>query len=102
MRRAGFASFTITILFLFSGCFHPSSLDPLNDRSMRSKVLPSEIAVEESADPADDTPVLTDDSTLADYLAYAALHNPGLEAAFNRWKAAAERISQVTSLPDPR
>ncbi len=41
-------------------------------------------------------------STLDDYLAYAALNNPGLEAAFNRWKAAVERVPQVTSLPDPR
>ena len=45
---------------------------------------------------------LTDASTLSDYLAYAALHNPGLKAAFNRWKAALEKIPQVNSLPDPR
>ena len=45
---------------------------------------------------------LTDTSTLSDYLAYAALHNPGLEAAFNRWKASLEKIPQVRSLPDPR
>ena len=44
----------------------------------------------------------TDQATLDDYLAYAALHNPGLEAAFNRWKAALERIPQVRTLPDPR
>ena len=43
-----------------------------------------------------------DQATLDDYLAYAALHNPGLEAAFNRWKAALERIPQVRTLPDPR
>jgi len=49
-----------------------------------------------------DLPVLTEDSTLSDYLAYAALNNPGLEAAFNRWKAALERVPQVRSLPDPR
>ena len=42
------------------------------------------------------------DADLDDYLAYAALHNPGLEAAFHRWKAALERIPQVRSLPDPR
>lgn len=41
-------------------------------------------------------------STLEDYLLYAALHNPDLEAAFNRWKASLERIPQVQSLPDPR
>ena len=46
--------------------------------------------------------VLSENSTLSDYLAYAALHNPGLEAAFNRWKASLEKVPQVTSLPDPR
>lgn len=45
---------------------------------------------------------LTDGATLDDYLAYAALHNPGLEAAFDRWKAALERVPQARSLPDPR
>jgi len=49
-----------------------------------------------------DLPALHEESTLADYLAYAALNNPGLEAAFNRWKAALERVPQVRSLPDPR
>jgi len=47
-------------------------------------------------------PDLTDPSHLPDYLAYAALNNPGLEAAFSRWKAALERVPQVRSLPDPR
>ena len=39
---------------------------------------------------------------LSDCLAYAALNNPGLEAAFNEWKAAIERVPQATALPDPR
>ncbi len=47
-------------------------------------------------------PRLDEDSTLSDYLAYAALNNPGLEAAFNRWKAALEKILPARSLPDPR
>jgi outer membrane protein TolC len=46
--------------------------------------------------------VLGDDATLQDYLAYAALNNPGLEAAFEEWAQAMERIGQVKSLPDPR
>ena len=49
-----------------------------------------------------DLPTLTEQPTLPDYLKYAALNNPGLEAAFNRWKAALERVPQVRSLPDPR
>ncbi len=47
-------------------------------------------------------PVLDKEADLDDYLAYAALKNPGLQAAFNRWKAALERIAQVESLPDPK
>ncbi len=57
---------------------------------------------EEHSKMADTAPALTEKSTLSDYLAYAALHNPELEAAFNRWKAALEKIPQVQSLPDPR
>lgn len=47
-------------------------------------------------------PTLDESSSLGDYLAYAALNNRGLEAAFNRWKAALERVPQEKSLPDPR
>ncbi len=47
-------------------------------------------------------PKLSSQSTLSDYLAYAALNNSGLEAAFNRWKAALQNEPQVTSLPDPQ
>jgi outer membrane protein, heavy metal efflux system len=47
-------------------------------------------------------PELGVEASVEDYLLYAALNNPGLEAAFNRWKAALERVPQVTALPDPR
>jgi len=47
-------------------------------------------------------PELNDSSGLKDYLAYAALKNPQLEGAFNRWKAALEMVSQARTLPDPR
>ncbi len=49
-----------------------------------------------------DTIELAETASLNTYLAYAAQNNPGLEAAFNRWKAAVERIAQAKSLPDPR
>lgn len=51
---------------------------------------------------SEELPELTEKSTLADYLTYAALNNPGLRAAFHRWKAALERVPQMESLPDPR
>ncbi|MHC4914785.1 MAG: TolC family protein [Planctomycetota bacterium] len=44
---------------------------------------------------------LNERSGLEEYLAYAALNNPGLEAAFYRWRASLERGPQVRSLPDP-
>ncbi len=50
----------------------------------------------------DELPVLDDDATLQDYLRYAALSNPGLEAKFYDWKAAVEQLPQVRALPDPR
>ena len=45
---------------------------------------------------------LTEVSPLTDYLRFAALNNPGLKAAFSKWKAALERIPQVRSLPNPQ
>ena len=47
-------------------------------------------------------PALDENAGVDDYLRYAALNNAGLEADFNRWKAALERVPQAKSLPDPR
>lgn len=49
-----------------------------------------------------DLTTLGEHATLSDYLTYAALNNPGLEAAFNLWRAAIEKVPQVRSLADPR
>lgn len=52
--------------------------------------------------PAEAAADLSEQADLDDYLVYAAMHNPQLEAAFHRWKAALEQIPQVTALPDPQ
>lgn len=39
--------------------------------------------------------------TLTQYLQYAALHNAGLKASFEDWRAALEQIPQAKALPDP-
>ncbi|NQT91642.1 MAG: TolC family protein, partial [Lentisphaerae bacterium] len=49
-----------------------------------------------------DTRAGQDEVALDEMLREAALENAGLRAAFNRWKAALERIPQARSLPDPR
>lgn len=53
-------------------------------------------------DGADESLELTDAATLADCRRYAALHNAGVEAAFNRWRAALAQVDQAGALPDPR
>ena len=45
---------------------------------------------------------LSAEASLDDYLRFAALHNPGLRAAYERWMAAVARIPQAEALPDPR
>lgn len=46
--------------------------------------------------------VLDSNSTLEDYLRYAALNNEGLKSAFENWRAALEEVEQSGVLPDPR
>ena len=47
-------------------------------------------------------PELTPDSSLSNYLAYALLNSPTVEAAFYDWSASVENITVTRSLPDPQ
>jgi outer membrane protein, heavy metal efflux system len=47
-------------------------------------------------------PVLTPDSSLSNYLAYALFNSPGVEAAYDDWAASVENITVKRSLPDPQ
>jgi len=47
-------------------------------------------------------PQLAADSTLADYLRFAMLNQPSVEAAYFDWLASVERITTERSRPDPR
>src|SRR5216684_5006678 len=47
-------------------------------------------------------PVLTADSSLSNFLAYAMLNRPEVEAAYYDWAASVERITQARSFPDPQ
>jgi cobalt-zinc-cadmium efflux system outer membrane protein len=47
-------------------------------------------------------PSLSTESPLADYLRYAILNNPRVEASYYAWAASVERITPARSLPDPR
>lgn len=45
---------------------------------------------------------LSPEAGLTEYLTYAALHNPQLQAAFARYEAALEAVAPARSLPDPK
>jgi cobalt-zinc-cadmium efflux system outer membrane protein len=47
-------------------------------------------------------PALTSASPLADYLRFAMLNSPRVEAAYYDWAASVEMIAPARSLPDPR
>lgn len=57
---------------------------------------------ERGSGPTEFQPTLDQSASLEDYLVYAALNNPGLRAARDRWRAAMEKIPQAKFLPDPR
>ncbi len=45
---------------------------------------------------------LPEPAALNDYVDYALRHSPALAAAYQEWRAAAERVPQARSLPDPQ
>ena len=45
---------------------------------------------------------LDKNSTLDDYIRYALVNNPGLEAAYEKWQAAMEKVAPAGTLPDPK
>ena len=47
-------------------------------------------------------PVLNAESSLSNFLAYAMLNRPDVEAAYYDWAASIERITQARSFPDPQ
>jgi len=47
-------------------------------------------------------PALTPESSLSNYLAYALLNSPAVEASFYGWSASVESITVTRSLPDPQ
>ncbi len=47
-------------------------------------------------------PVLTPDTGLSNYLAYALLNSPTVNAAYGDWAASVENITVERSLPDPQ
>lgn len=97
-------AFCVVLLALATGGCGPSTRDRSVGEAVRRDAgrapLPTVRAPRVENDVA--LPALDESADLEDYLAYAAMNNPGLEAAFDLWKAALERVVQEKTLPDPR
>lgn len=88
----------MTCLLVAAGCAAP----PASFDVARHGTMPPAGRAALTTAPAPQPRALPEKAALSDYLAYAALNNPGLAAAFHQWKAALERVPQAKSLPDPR
>lgn len=90
--------FAPAALFGLAGC---SGTPIASEREARDDV--AEVAEKyRPGDAKPDLPSLTANSPLADFLRFAMLNDPRVEAAYYDWAAAVERITPSRSLPDPR
>jgi outer membrane protein, heavy metal efflux system len=105
-----YITLTAILILMVNGC--TGSLGKANEQAMEhwlqqdrelysgQKVdLQSAVHARQGAEPDPDLP---ENAAFEDYVHYAIRHNPGLEAAFYRWRAALERVPQVRALPDPQ
>lgn len=89
------------------GCSSPfdptRGLSPSYDRSLPADAESTPRSVYRSeSESTTDSPALGEGDSADDFVRYALYHSPKVEAAYQRWAAAAERLPQVRSLPDPR
>jgi len=89
------------VVFFTYGCSYNKELFQ-NDNTDFYKTLSCEKSYEKNYDYDVEADILKKDAGLNAYLRYAALNNPSLRAAFERWKAALYKIPQAKALPDPK
>lgn len=86
------------VVLHFSACLGWRTDDEV--RARRDQASVGEVYRPQGRPPA--LPELTADSPLRDFLLFAMLNNPAIEAAYYDWASAVERITIERSLPDPR
>ncbi|MFG0242303.1 MAG: TolC family protein [Phycisphaerales bacterium JB054] len=93
---------------LLAGCSspfdRPLDITQSHDRTLPRGVeqIPPSAFRKSSASTEVLEPSLAQDASPDDYVRYALYHSPEVEAAYQRWRASAERLPQVSALPDPR
>jgi len=88
----------LSLLLLAAGC---KGIATTGEKAARQQVQ----GVAASYRPAGQKPalpVLTPDCGLSNFLRYAMLNQPNVEAAYYDWAASVERITTARSFPDPQ
>jgi outer membrane protein, heavy metal efflux system len=89
---------TVAVVTVFVGC---SGTPTAIERSARVDVATVR-SMYRPGDAKPTLPELSEESPLSDFLRYAMLNNPKIEAEYYAWAASVERITGARSLPDPR
>ena len=84
-----------------AGCLGLAACASLPEQKQHNKYRETYDAVYRAPDMTNTAAPFDGNSTFDDYRQYAFAHSPGLRAAFDRWKAALERVPQARSLDDP-
>ncbi len=93
---------------IIGGCSSPfdstHDLPRSSARSLPDNTEPRPRSVFREDESESNAPIVTlhADPVPDDYVRYALYHSPAVEAAYQRWLAASERLPQVRALPDPR
>ena len=90
------AFFLLSVIFL-AGCVSASR----EERAAQNRVRETGALLQAGA-PNRDLPSLTTASPLSDYLRYALLNRPEVEAAYDDWHGAVLAIAPARALPDPK
>jgi outer membrane protein, heavy metal efflux system len=97
--KIGLASASLAFtLLLLTGCNGIPTKSESQAREEQRKIATSY----RPRDQKPELPSLTPDSGLSNYLTYAMLNHPKVEAAYYDWAASVERITQARSFPDPQ
>ncbi|PCI11512.1 hypothetical protein COB72_00915 [bacterium] len=103
MLRVFSACYISTALAItLAGCSSPFDI-PTSTHSMpEASASALHSSIYRAMDSKDDSSSIRLDKTPESYIRYALYHNPEVERAYQSWQAAAARIPQLASLPDPR
>lgn len=98
----------VTAAGVLAGCStpfdQPSDITRSLDKTLPRDVgeLPRSVYRESAGTTREIAPTLASGASPDEFIRYALYHSPEVEAAYQRWRAAAERLPQVSALPDPR